>query len=107
MWRELKKLGYVKLKARPRHHAQNEYAFADFKKGGDLPLPRQSLDHNESPAVKYDGPDACTGASSMMLSSCTKARRACGRVVGVRTSLPPDMAGRASCSSCSCPCASA
>ena len=31
--RELKKLGYVKLTARPRHHAQNEYAMEDFKKG--------------------------------------------------------------------------
>ena len=32
--RELKKLGYVKLTARPRHHAQNEYALEAFKKGG-------------------------------------------------------------------------
>jgi len=31
--RELKKLGYVKLTARPRHHAQNEYALEAFKKG--------------------------------------------------------------------------
>jgi transposase len=31
--RELKKLSYVKLTARPRHHAQNEYAMEDFKKG--------------------------------------------------------------------------
>jgi hypothetical protein len=30
--RELKKQGYVKLTARPRHHAQNEYAMEDFKK---------------------------------------------------------------------------
>ena len=30
--RELKALGYRKLSARPRHHAQNEYAIADFKK---------------------------------------------------------------------------
>ena len=35
--RELKKLGYVKLTARPRHHAQNEYAMEDFKKGGSQP----------------------------------------------------------------------
>jgi len=35
--RELKKLGYVKLTARPRHHAQNEYALEAFKKGGSLP----------------------------------------------------------------------
>ena len=35
--RELKKLGYVKLAARPRHHAQNEYAMEDFKKGGSQP----------------------------------------------------------------------
>ena len=35
--RELKKLGYVKLTARPRHHAQNEYAMEAFKKGGLQP----------------------------------------------------------------------
>ena len=29
----LKKLGYVKLTARPRHHAQNEFAMEAFKKG--------------------------------------------------------------------------
>jgi transposase len=32
MSRELKALGYAKLSARPRHHAQNEVAIADFKK---------------------------------------------------------------------------
>lgn len=31
--RELKKLGYVKLTARPRHHAQNEFEMEAFKKG--------------------------------------------------------------------------
>lgn len=31
--RELRKLGYVKLTARPRHHAQNELAMDAFKKG--------------------------------------------------------------------------
>lgn len=31
--RELKKLGYVKLTARPRHHAQDELAMEAFKKG--------------------------------------------------------------------------
>jgi transposase len=36
--RELKKLGYVKLTARPRHHAQNEFAMEAFKKGA---LPTQ------------------------------------------------------------------
>ena len=30
--RELKKLGYVKLTARPCHHAQNEHAMEAFKK---------------------------------------------------------------------------
>ena len=35
--RELKKLGYVKLTARPRHHAQNEFAMEDFKKRGLQP----------------------------------------------------------------------
>jgi len=32
--REPRKLGYVKLTARPRHHAQNELAMEDFKKKG-------------------------------------------------------------------------
>ena len=36
--RELKKLGYVKLTARPRHHAQSEMAMKAFKKGA---LPRR------------------------------------------------------------------
>jgi len=31
--RELKKLGYAKLTARPRHHAQKEHAMEAFKKG--------------------------------------------------------------------------
>lgn len=35
--RESKKLGYVTLTARPRHHAQNEYAMEDFKKGVSQP----------------------------------------------------------------------
>ena len=35
--RELRKLGYVKLTARPRHHAQNELAMETFKKGASLP----------------------------------------------------------------------
>ncbi|KAH2815431.1 hypothetical protein KXV85_004566, partial [Aspergillus fumigatus] len=35
--RELRKLGYVKLTARPRHHAQNELAMDAFKKGASLP----------------------------------------------------------------------
>jgi transposase len=35
--RELKKLGYVKLTARPRHHAQNELALEAFKKGALQP----------------------------------------------------------------------
>ena len=35
--RELKKLGYVKLTARPRHHAQNEFAMEAFKKGASQP----------------------------------------------------------------------
>jgi transposase len=35
--RELKKLGYVKLSARPRHHAQDEVALEAFKKGALQP----------------------------------------------------------------------
>ena len=35
--RELKKLGYVKLTARPRHHAQNELALEAFKRGALRP----------------------------------------------------------------------
>jgi transposase len=30
--RELRRMGFAKLSARPRHHAQNEYAVDDFKK---------------------------------------------------------------------------
>jgi transposase len=30
--RELKAMGFVKMTARPRHHAQNEFAVEDFKK---------------------------------------------------------------------------
>ena len=35
--RVLKKLGYVKLSARPRHHAQDEAALEAFKKGASQP----------------------------------------------------------------------
>jgi transposase len=35
--RELKRLGYVKLTARPRHHAQNEFALEAFKRGALQP----------------------------------------------------------------------
>ena len=35
--RELKKLGYVKLTARPRHHAQGTEALEAFKKGALQP----------------------------------------------------------------------
>lgn len=35
--RELRKLGYVKLTARPRHHTQSEQAMEAFKKGDFLP----------------------------------------------------------------------
>lgn len=46
--RELKKLGYVKLTARPRHHAQNELAMEAFKKGASLP----SWQRSEAPSRK-------------------------------------------------------
>ena len=39
--RELKAMGYRKLSARPRHHAQNEYAVEDYKKNS-LPSWRRS-----------------------------------------------------------------
>lgn len=42
MGRELKKPGYVKLTARPRHHAQNEHAREAFKKGALPPGWRRS-----------------------------------------------------------------
>jgi transposase len=35
--RELRRLGYVKLTARPRHHAQNELAMEAFKNGASPP----------------------------------------------------------------------
>lgn len=41
--RELKKLGYVKLSARPRHHAQNEFAMEAFKKGALHPSWQRSV----------------------------------------------------------------
>jgi transposase len=40
--RELKKLGYVKLSARPRHHAQDHAALEAFKKGASQPNWQQS-----------------------------------------------------------------
>lgn len=40
--RELKKLGYVRLTARPRHHAQNELAMESFKRGALQPRWRRS-----------------------------------------------------------------
>ena len=47
--RELKKLGYVKLTARPRHHAQNEHAMEAFKTYG--PPRRQAVCDNGLEAV--------------------------------------------------------
>jgi transposase len=41
--RELKKLGYVKLSARPRHHAQDEAALEAFKKGALPPNWQRSV----------------------------------------------------------------
>jgi transposase len=46
--RELKKLGYVKLTARPRHHAQNEYALEAFKKGALQPSWQRSEQRSRS-----------------------------------------------------------
>jgi transposase len=46
--RELKKLGYVKLTARPRHHTQNEHAMEAFKKGALPP----SWQRSEIPSRK-------------------------------------------------------
>jgi transposase len=40
--RELRKLGYVKLTARPRHHAQNEFEMEAFKKGGSQTIWQRS-----------------------------------------------------------------
>lgn len=42
--RELKRLGYVKLTARPRHYAQNELALEAFKKGALPPSLQRSED---------------------------------------------------------------
>lgn len=46
--RELKKLGYATLTARPRHHAQNELAMEAFKKGA-LPT---SWQRSEQPSQR-------------------------------------------------------
>src|SRR3546814_4340836 len=43
--RELKKLGYVKLTARLRHHSQNEHAMEAFKKGALPPSWQRSEEH--------------------------------------------------------------
>ena len=47
--RELKKLGYVKLTARPRHHAQNELALEAFKKGALRPSWQRSKPPSRAP----------------------------------------------------------
>ena len=47
--RELKKLGYVKLTARPRHHAQNELALEAFKKGALRPSWQRSKQPSRAP----------------------------------------------------------
>jgi transposase len=47
--RELKKLGYVKLTARPRHHAQNEHALEAFKKGALPPSWQRSKPPSRAP----------------------------------------------------------
>ena len=47
--RELKKLGYVKLTARPRHHAQNELALEAFKKGALRPSWQMSKPPSRAP----------------------------------------------------------
>ena len=44
--RELRALGFAKLSARPRHHAQNEFAAEDFKKSS----PRRS--RRSAPALR-------------------------------------------------------
>lgn len=46
--RELQKLGYIKLTARPRRHAQNEYALEAFKKGASQPSCQRSEQHSRS-----------------------------------------------------------
>jgi len=46
--REFKKLGYVKLTARPRHHAQNEHAMEAFKKGALPPSWQRSGQHSRA-----------------------------------------------------------
>lgn len=43
--RELRRLGYVKLTARPRHHAQNEQALEAFKRGALQPSWQRSKPH--------------------------------------------------------------
>ena len=48
MSRQLRALGFSKLSARPRHHAQNEYALEVFKK-----LPRPGDDDPRPPSSQY------------------------------------------------------
>jgi len=42
--RELKAMGYAKLSARPRHHAQNAHAMEDFKNVWPAPLASRLMD---------------------------------------------------------------
>ncbi|KAB2850012.1 MAG: helix-turn-helix domain-containing protein, partial [Sphingopyxis terrae] len=51
MSRELRKMGYRKLSARPRHHAQAEGAIEDFKKVSPL-VWRKSRAKSASPRTK-------------------------------------------------------
>ncbi len=51
MSRELRKMGYRKLSARPRHHAQAEGAIQDFKKVSQL-VWRKSRAKSASPPTR-------------------------------------------------------
>jgi hypothetical protein len=51
MSRDLRKMGYRKLSARPRHHAQAEGAIEDFKKTSPL-VWRKSRAKSASPRTR-------------------------------------------------------
>ena len=64
--RELKKPGYVKLRARPRHHARNEFAMEDFKKGwvaGELAKVKAALPRGTPTAIWFQD-EARTGQNN-------------------------------------------
>ena len=54
--RELRAMGFAKLSARPRHHAQNEFEVEDFKKASQPSWRRSSKASPKAPRSNSGGP---------------------------------------------------